>query len=63
MSSDGEGFTCTPADDARMLHLLPVSFTAGDEVGTMVQTILVETDLGEGTTARCVATVEGKPSP
>jgi hypothetical protein len=63
VSSDGEGFKCTPADDARMLHLLPVSFTAGDEAGTMVQTILVETDLGEGTTARCVATVEVKPAP
>ena len=63
VSSDAEGFECSPSEDARTLHLLPVTFTAGDEAGRVVQTILVETDLGGGATARCVATIEVKAAP
>ena len=63
LTSDGPGFESTPAEDARMLHLVPVTFTAGEEAGTVVQTIQVETDLAGGTAARCVVTIEVKPAP
>ena len=63
LASDGQGFEGSPPEDARMLHLVPVTITAGEQAGRQVQTIQVDTDLAGGTTARCVVTIEVKPAP
>ncbi|MDP7204412.1 MAG: DUF1573 domain-containing protein, partial [Pirellulaceae bacterium] len=63
LASDAQGFEGSPPEDARMLHLVPVTITAGEQEGAQVQTIEVETDLAGGTTARCVVTIEVKPTP
>ena len=60
ISTEGAGFEFAAPDDARKLHLVPVTFTAGEQPGKVVQEILVETDLGGGSSARCVATIEVK---
>lgn len=42
--------------DSKTLHLIPVTFTAGDAPGKLVQTIQIETDLAKGMSASCTAT-------
>ncbi len=41
---------------AAKLHVIPVTFTAGDEPGTLAMEINIKTDLGQGAAAQCVAT-------
>ena len=41
---------------SRQLHFIPVSFTAGDQPGQIKQTIRIETDMGSGVVADCIAT-------
>ena len=47
-------------EESKAIHLIPVTFTAGQEVGTFVQTIEIETDLGAGAKATCTATATVK---
>lgn len=42
--------------EAKTLHLIPVTFTASDSPGKLVQTIEIETDLPKGSIATCKAT-------
>jgi hypothetical protein len=42
-------------DTAKKVHLIPVTFTAGDGGGEIEQTIEIETDLPSGGTASCAA--------
>lgn len=44
--------TSTP----KVLHVIPVTFTAGDHPGTISQAIEIQTDLDSGTAANCTAT-------
>ncbi len=44
-----------PSDAAKQLHFIPVAFTA-DATGQISQQIKIQTDLGSGATAGCLAT-------
>jgi hypothetical protein len=44
-----------PEADSKPLHFLPVEFKAGDEPGQIEKKIAIETDLGQGGTAACMA--------
>ncbi len=57
---DDEGFAFKTSEDAKKLHLIPVSFTAGDALGSIAKTIHIKTDLGDGIEASCLATVTVK---
>jgi hypothetical protein len=48
--------------ERKTLHLIPVTFTAGDSPGKLVQTIQIETDLPHGAVASCMATATIKES-
>jgi hypothetical protein len=37
----------SPPSDAQAVHILPITFVAGAEVGKVVKTIHIQTDLGE----------------
>ncbi len=50
-------FSFETPEDARKVHLIPVTFTAGDEAASIAQKISIKTDLGEGAVASCLATV------
>ncbi len=50
-------FTFETPSDAKKVHLIPVTFTAGDHAESVAQTISIKTDLGGGAEARCLATV------
>ena len=55
ISTDCECFEFTyAADEAKALHLVPVTFTAGDKAGAVKRTIRIKTDLN-GTQAEIVA--------
>ncbi|HTN73715.1 MAG TPA: hypothetical protein VL096_00655, partial [Pirellulaceae bacterium] len=41
--------------EAKTLHLIPVTFTASETPGKLVQTIQIETDLSKGGVATCTA--------
>ena len=45
----------TPAE-AKKVHLIPVTFTAGNQPASIAQTISIKTDLGNGAVASCFAT-------
>ena len=44
------------SEQSRKTHILPVKFMARDEPGKITKWIRIETDLGPGTTAECLAT-------
>jgi hypothetical protein len=48
-------FEFKTGDAAKKVHLIPVTFTAGDKPGEIEQTIEIETDLASGGTTGCVA--------
>lgn len=48
-------FKVSKDDDARLLHMIPVTFVAGDKPGKISQRIHIETDLGDGTDQELVA--------
>jgi hypothetical protein len=50
-----------PGDDSKPLHFLPLEFKAGEEAGKIVDRIEIETDLGSGICAECVATATIQP--
>jgi hypothetical protein len=42
--------------ESKTLHLIPVTFTASENPGKLVQTIQIETDMDKGGVAQCTAT-------
>lgn len=52
---DGEAFDFKTNDQARPVHLIPVTFTAGNDLGEIQQVIEIETTLAAGGTAKCLA--------
>lgn len=52
---DGEAFQFKTSDQARAVHLVPVTFTASEETGEIQQTIEIETDLKVGGKTTCLA--------
>ena len=57
---EDEGFSFKTPSDAKKLHLIPVSFTAGQAPGNIAKTIRIKTDLGDGIEASCLATATVK---
>ena len=55
-----ERFSFKTPSDAKKLHLIPVSFTAGQTPGNIAMTIHIKTDLGSGMDASCLATATVK---
>jgi hypothetical protein len=53
---DSEAFEFKPTDEAKALHVVPVTFTAGATTGKISQTIEIVTDIGNGQVATCLAT-------
>jgi len=55
---DGHGacFEFRKPNDVKKLQVIPVVYTAGDEIGDLVHTIEIETDLAGGARASCKAT-------
>ena len=49
-----ERFTFEKSNEAKMLHLVPMKFTADGATGKISQTIVIETD--QGATAQCIIT-------
>ncbi len=49
IACDGEGFRfdTSKENEAKVVHVVPVTFTAGTEPGKISKTIRIETDLGE----------------
>lgn len=50
------GFEFGKSDQAKTLHLIPVTYTAGSVPGKVVAKIKIQTDLAAGGDAECVAT-------
>jgi len=53
-------FEFKTSEDAKALHVIPVTFTAGQKPGKVAQSIVIETDLASGTEANCIATATVK---
>jgi hypothetical protein len=54
---EDEAFRIDEANaESKVLHFLPVEYTAGEEPGNVVRKIEIETDLPGGLSAECVAT-------
>ncbi len=49
-------FRFDPSEEAKTLHLVPVTFTAGSQATKIAETITIKTDLGGGSEASCKAT-------
>ncbi|MFI4877146.1 MAG: DUF1573 domain-containing protein [Blastopirellula sp. JB062] len=46
-----------PSGDAKLLHFIPITYTAGEKSGKQTQKIVIETDIGSGAAGETVATV------
>lgn len=46
----------------KKMHMIPVTFTAGDEPGKLAMKIKIQTDIGEGAVAQCLATASVRES-
>ncbi|MFT5527633.1 MAG: hypothetical protein ACI9HK_005617 [Pirellulaceae bacterium] len=57
VSCDDGCFDVQPSPESKTLHRVPVVFTADDKPRRIVQSIMFETDLAEGASAKCLATV------
>lgn len=57
-----EAFQFKTGSDSKTVHLVPVTFTAGDKPGEIEQTIEIETDLEVGGKTTCLArgTIQGE---
>ncbi|MCE9524793.1 MAG: DUF1573 domain-containing protein [Planctomycetales bacterium] len=57
-----EAFQFKTGSDSKMVHLVPVTFKAGDKPGEIEQTIEIETDLAIGGKTTCLArgTIQGE---
>ena len=49
-------FSFETPSDAKKVHLIPLTFTAGDQPESIAQRISIKTDLGDGAVASCLAT-------
>lgn len=49
-----------PSDEAKMLHFIPVTYTAGGKTGNQSQKIVIETDIAGGAAGETIATVNVK---
>lgn len=49
-------FEFTPGDQLKVLHTIPVRFTAGTDVGKVAETIEIETDVGGSMVVSCQVT-------
>jgi len=56
ISANGDGFQFEPSDEAKELHLIPVTFTAGAEPAQVSAEIVIETDLGQESLGTVLAT-------
>ena len=56
VSCDGDCLSFKNPAGAKKLHMIPVTFTAGEEPGTLAMKINIATDLGKGAVAKCTAT-------
>jgi hypothetical protein len=53
---DDSSFTFDTSDgESKPLHFVPVEFKANEETGQIERKIEIETDLGQGFSAQCVA--------
>ena len=50
ISADDQGFSFQPSEDAKTVHVVPVTFTAGGSAQTLEGSIVVETDLDDSPT-------------
>jgi hypothetical protein len=59
---DNGSFAFKTTDVAKKVHLIPVTYTAGDAAGEIEQKIEIETDLASGGTTCCAArgTIQGE---
>jgi hypothetical protein len=55
VTSDADGFDFKVSDQAKVLHVIPVTFVAGDKPGKLIASIRIETDLDGGSTVECKA--------
>lgn len=63
VTCEDHGFQFVPTDQqAKTLHFVTLEYRAGDQPGAIARTIRIETDLGRGLSAECVATVTVKPA-
>ena len=53
---NGDCFSVSPSDQSSKTHILPVKFVAKGSPGPITERIQIETDLGTGTCAECIAT-------
>ena len=49
-------FSFQTPSESKKVHLIPVTFTAGDQPASIAQKISIQTDLGNGAVASCFAT-------
>jgi hypothetical protein len=58
--ADGDCFRFQVKDETKTLHLIPVTFTAGNNPGDVTETLRIQTDLAVGgtITCQCKATVK-----
>ena len=56
VACDGDCLTFDQPEGQKKLHMIPVTFTAGDEPGKLAMKIKIKTDIGQGATAQCLAT-------
>ncbi len=63
VTCDDASFTFEkPAAESKSLHFVAVEFKASDQAGAIEKKIKIETDLGQGCSAECVANATVKPS-
>lgn len=56
VACDGDCLTFDQPQGLKKLHVIPVTFTAGDEPGKLAMKINIKTDIGPGASAQCLAT-------
>ena len=60
---EGDCLTFEPSTVAKAMHFVPITITAGDEPGDLAINIQIETDLGRGAGATCMATATVRLTP
>ncbi len=59
---ENDAFDFQPSQDTKELHLIPVTFTAGDQPGKVSAQINIETNMGGGASGGCLVTAEIQPA-
>lgn len=55
ITSSHDGFTFKPSDQSKTVHLVPVTFVAGEDAGDFTAKLTIDTDLGGSTITTCEA--------